>query len=517
MRTGAIFARGSCRALAWVLALGVAAVLSGGQAVAQTATTVMIAVPDKLVLTPSGRVDVEEGAGETFTVQLQTKVVETTSAAVGASARPDTVNVTVTLSRGAGTDGAHFIVGGIDTHDSDGAGTPMLLAVRLPTELTLCRGHLRSQRWALTPLTPLNPKWPRSFDPTSNKFVSVNAQEDAGIESGVNALVLDASTFTWDHDNDTGTDALELSGARMTIAENDNDSLGVTVSERALTLREGDATGKEYTIKLDSEPEDSVMIKAAVSSPVNANILVSKDGGTTVATSQTLTFTTSNWNRPQTVTVTAGTDSNTTNGSATIKHTAESNDPQYHKIKIRSISVTEIDSVRTVTLTTSADTVDEGKSITITATLGSSDPETPATLSSNVTVKLTRGETPASKDYSVSDIMIAANSTAGATVLTANQDTDASNEKYTLTASASGPGILEIAENKISFEIIDDDTYTLEASNTEVDEGDEVTLTVKVDPCGGNGNGGHDRPVQGLRGHGEGPQRVRTRTRKTTR
>ena len=34
--TGAIFARGSCRALMWVLALGVAAVLSAGEAAAQT-------------------------------------------------------------------------------------------------------------------------------------------------------------------------------------------------------------------------------------------------------------------------------------------------------------------------------------------------------------------------------------------------------------------------------------------------------------------------------------------------
>ena len=105
MRTGAIFARGSCRALAWVLALGVAAVLSGGEAVAQTATVI---VPDKLVLTPTS-VDVDEGAGETFTVQLMTKELASDETA------PTTAEVTVTLARAGATDDAHFLVGGVDT------------------------------------------------------------------------------------------------------------------------------------------------------------------------------------------------------------------------------------------------------------------------------------------------------------------------------------------------------------------------------------------------------------------
>ena len=481
MRTGAIFARGSCRALTWALALtlGVVTVLSGGEAAAQTA--VRIAVPDRLVLTPSNRVDVNEGAGETFTVQLMTKVVETTDTAYTSQARPETATVTVTLSRNAGTDGAHFIVGGFDTHDADGDGTdndPIAAGGQIGaggTNLT----------WAFTlPVVGADSTSPTAaqvavlLDPTSNKFVTVNAEEDAGIVNGVNSLVL-ASDFTWDHDDETDTDALELSDARMTIAENDNDTVGVTVDERTLTVLEG-GDGEEYTVVLGSEPEANVTVTVAVTS-VNANIMVNKAGGTAAA-KQTLTFTSTDWMRKQTVTVTAGADLNTINGTATIKHTTASTDPLYDKLTVRSVSVTEIDSVRTITLTQSSDTVMEGEAVTITATL-ESDTDTPVTLGADVTVTLSGTGT---KMFTgATSFKISESSTAGSTKLTAKHDANEDDEDVTLTASvSSGPtGIIEIPDNKVKIGIIDDDTYTLEAGDETVDEGDEVTLTVKLAPA----------------------------------
>ena len=39
MRTGAIFARGSCRALKWMALIGVMFFLAGGEGLAQTVTT----------------------------------------------------------------------------------------------------------------------------------------------------------------------------------------------------------------------------------------------------------------------------------------------------------------------------------------------------------------------------------------------------------------------------------------------------------------------------------------------
>ena len=449
MRTGAIFARGSCRALAWVLALGVVAVLSGGEAAAQTATVI---VPDKLVLTPTS-VDVDEGAGETFTIQLMTKEVASDETA------PTTAEVTVTLARAGATDDADFLVGGQETE-------ALAAGAQVPT-LT----------WTFTLGDTAG-----LVDPASNKFVQVVAREDAGVDDGLNTLVF-ASAYTFDHDGDAGeatpTPALTLASARLAISENDNDTLGVTVSERTLTVLEG-GDGEEYTVVLGSEPSHDVMVTVAVTS-VNANIMVNKAGGT-AGTKQTLTFTPTDWMRKQTVTVTAGTDLNTMNGTATIKHTTASDDPTYHKLTVRSVSVTEIDSVRTIMLTQSSDMVMEGESVTITATLESST-DTPVTLGAPVTITLS-GKDKGKFSGSLS-FMIAANSTAGSTKLTAKHDADETDEDVTLTASVTaGPaGIIEIPDDKVKIKIEDDDTYTLEADKMEVDEGKDVTLTVMVDPA----------------------------------
>ena len=133
------------------------------------------------------------------------------------------------------------------------------------------------------------------------------------------------------------------------------------------------------------------MVTVKVDSPVNARIRVNKEGGT-AGTTQTLTFSTTEWNRAQTVTVTAIDDANAIGGKATIKHTTSSDDINYNKISVRSVEITELDSVSTVSLSLSATSVQEGKMVTITATLGNSDADddTPATLSSPVAVTLSR-------------------------------------------------------------------------------------------------------------------------------
>ncbi len=106
MRTGAIFARGSCRALAWVLALGVVTVLSAGQAVAQEMKTVI--VPSAFKFTPASGVTVDEGGdAKSIKLELTTKEVEVLATATD----PGTsVTVTATLARGAGVDNADFLL-----------------------------------------------------------------------------------------------------------------------------------------------------------------------------------------------------------------------------------------------------------------------------------------------------------------------------------------------------------------------------------------------------------------------
>ena len=296
--------------------------------------------------------------------------------------------------------------------------------------------------------------------------------EDGNAADGRNVLTF-SSTSTHDHDGDGGTtDVVEIQPVMLTITEDDNDGVGVTVSEKTLTVREGDTTGKDYTVVLGSAPSHAVTVSVTVESKVNANIM---------ADMPSLTFTPLDWDTKQTVKVTAGPDSNALNGSAKITHKASSIDADYNGIKIADVSVKEIDSVRTITLKTSADSVDEGEDITITATLEALGDDTPPSLSSPVTVKLSRKS--GSKDYSVPDIEIGAGSTSKSVVFMATHDADADNEKVTLTASVdSTSGLFNIPENEITIQIMDDDVYMLTADKKEVAEGEKVTLTVKVTP-----------------------------------
>ena len=122
---------------------------------------------------------------------------------------------------------------------------------------------------------------------------------------------------------------------------------GVSVSETALTVREGDATGDSYMVFLDTQPTADVTVTVAGHS------------GTEVTPNPTnLTFTTSNWGTPQTVTVTAAADANLVNETVTLTHSAASADGNYNSITIDDVTVTVNDN----DTTNVAPTFDEGAS-----------------------------------------------------------------------------------------------------------------------------------------------------------
>ena len=444
MRTGAIFARGSCRGLAWVLGLAIVVVASAaGEALAQNATATGITV------TP-GSVTVDEADANTFRVGLN-----------GTLGEGATVTVTVATDTGGDDDGADFRVDNVP----------------LPQPA----GSVSDRSFVFTgPDDDSNPGTFLTRQPNSH-LVVVRALEDGNSENGRNILIF-SSDDTHDHDGDGGTTAEQtISDRRLTIIEADNDEVGVIVSERSLTLREGGAAG-EYTIMLGSEPTHDVSVLAAVTSPVNARIMVD-DRDTS-----TLLFTRSNWNRPQTVMVTAVEDTNTLSGKATITHTVTSDDPSYHRRSTRSVSVTEIDGVRTLTLSVSSDSVMEGKSVTVTATLGNSNPDDDSApvLPSDVMISFTEkaGRAKLGK-FSLPPITIAAGDTASAETLEARHDADESDVSLAFVASIEGNaqhGVIIDDQEGFTLTIEDDDSYELTADDTEVAEGDKVKLTVELTP-----------------------------------
>ena len=94
----------------------------------------------------------------------------------------------------------------------------------------------------------------------------------------------------------------------LTLTITDDDTRGVTLSETDLEVNEG-GDGR-YTVVLDSEPTADVTVTPFRSS-----------GDSDVTVSGALTFTASNWNTAQTVTVNAAHDSDADDETAVIGHT----------------------------------------------------------------------------------------------------------------------------------------------------------------------------------------------------
>ncbi|HEX2578042.1 MAG TPA: Ig-like domain-containing protein [Aquihabitans sp.] len=132
----------------------------------------------------------------------------------------------------------------------------------------------------------------------------------------------------------------------VTGAVTDDDTAGVTPSKTSLTLAEG-GVADSYTLVLDSEPTADVKITPAATGLCTV-------GGF-------LTFTAANWDAPQTVTVTPGTDAVDQDATCTIGHTAASTDATYAGFAVADVSgaVTD-DDTAAVTLSKTALTLAEG-------------------------------------------------------------------------------------------------------------------------------------------------------------
>ena len=102
---------------------------------------------------------------------------------------------------------------------------------------------------------------------------------------------------------------------------------GIMLSAANLVAKEG--TTATYTVRLATPTASNVTVNVARAAGGDVNL---------TASPATLTFTSQNWSSPQTVTVTAGTDTDKLNGTATFNHTATG-------YTTASLAVTESDNV----------------------------------------------------------------------------------------------------------------------------------------------------------------------------
>ena len=240
-------------------------------------------------------------------------------------------------------------------------------------------------------------------------------------------------------------------------------------------MTEGDATGVGYTVKLATQPSDTVTVN--ISGHDSADLTLS---GTTLTNNQ-LTFTTTNWGTAQTVTVKAGDDDNTDDESETLAHTASGGD--YVNItKDLPVSITD-DGEAGVTFVPSKTglTVREGDAA------GSSYTVKLATLpSGSVSVSITgHAGTDLTLDKTTLTFTVDNWDVVQTVAVTAAEDDDAVTVAgVTLTHTVSGGGYGSTTVPNVEVSITEDDSADIVLSKTglTVTEGDAAgtSYTVKL-------------------------------------
>ena len=191
--------------------------------------------------------------------------------------------------------------------------------------------------------------------------VTVTAAEDDDADTDAAVTLVHAVASADDSDYDALTDQT------VTITITDNDTVGVDISETALTVAEGDANGVSYSVKLTSEPAGDVTVTVSGHSGTDVG-LSGLDGNSK------LTFTTMNWGVAQTVTVTAAEDDDAvTDAAVALAHAiASADDSAYDALTDQTVTVTITDNdTRGVSINPTELTVLEGSSKSYTVKLTS--------------------------------------------------------------------------------------------------------------------------------------------------
>ena len=237
---------------------------------------------------------------------------------------------------------------------------------------------------------------------------------------------------------------------------------GVTVSPTSLTVAEGGSS--TYTVVLNTLPSGDVTV--AITNPA--------DNTDVTANPASLTFSTTDWATPQTVTVRAAEDADADDDTAAVTHTVSGYGTVSTAPEVN-VNVTDNDT-RGVTVSPAALTVAEGGTDTYTVVLDSQP-------TGDVMVDIGSDNT----DVTVSSSSLTfttLNWSAEQTVtVTAGQDADADDDTATVTHNPSGADYDLVSNAELAVTVTDDETagVTVSPASLTVDEGGTDTYTVVLD------------------------------------
>ena len=250
--------------------------------------------------------------------------------------------------------------------------------------------------------------------------------------------------------------------ASATVLVTDNDVRGVTVIPTALTIREGESVS--YMVVLTSEPTADVTVSVLV------------PGGAEVSVASTaLTFTTKNWNTPQTVTVTAAQDDDSVpDNTVTIRHAVSGDD--YGAVTAASVVVTILeDDPPTIRIADAKASEGDGEmAFSVQLSVGSIQPVT-------VGYATADGTAMAGTDYEETTgtlTFFALQTEQTIRIPIVDDDLDEATEAFTITLS--GPENATIADGEATGVIFDNDLPVISVTTdlAGVVEGQTVTFTL---------------------------------------
>ena len=296
----------------------------------------------------------------------------------------------------------------------------------------------------------------------TTQTVTVTALEDQDAVTDADVILTHAITS----DDDSAYNALADKSVTVSITE--KHAVGVTISATSLTVDEGDATGKGYTVRLNTQPSDEVTINITA-------------GGDVSVDPTTLTFTTGDWNTTQTVTVTAAHDSDGTNDTQAISHAVDAGNSadEYDGVSIEDVTVTVTDDDGLVTISADTTPVTEGASAEFTLTRqGNTSASLTVTVAVSQQGEYISGTAPTSAVFGAGD------ATTALSVATVADYVDEADGSVTA-ALQSGAGYLVGTPGSATVIVEDDDAVgvTLSTTSLTVDEGDATgkSYTVKLD------------------------------------
>lgn len=268
-----------------------------------------------------------------------------------------------------------------------------------------------------------------------------------------------------------------LSGARVDQAVIwagiiDNDEAGVEVRPTAVNVPEGGSG--DYSVRLTSQPSADVTVTVTV--PANTDLTVNP---------RTLTFTTENWDEPQTVTATAAEDDDIEDDIVSLTHTAAGGG--YDEATVDGVTVTVEENGFPTLSIADGNAVEDVGSIEFTVTLSqASDKDVSASWST------TDGTAAAGSDYiavTAGSLAIAAGDTT-ATIAVTVLDDGLVEPDETFTLELSQPMHVTLTDAEASGTIYDDDeiAVTVEPTALTIGEGGAGSYQVSVgsQPTGGD-------------------------------